>query len=175
MANDLCTKFNSAFARCVINTLLNMAAAALRALKLFLESQLVFLDMLIAQILMTLMQYDILGMFVKKQADMIRMLFDTILAALEGLPLGLIDPACLEWAGIMDGLTSFIENEIRPPIDQILRELERLASFQDELQALKREYEALKQLFLDLMDAIEACILEAKCRKNAKAGNQFVM
>lgn len=173
--SDLCTKFNSAFARCVINTLLNMAAAALQALKAFLMAQLAYLDVIIAQIMMQLMQYDVLGMLVKKQADAVRAFVDQMTAMLNGLPLGLIDPACLEWAGIMDGINDYIQNEIKPPLDQILSELERLASFQDELQALKNEYEALKQLFLDLLDLIEAVILEAKCRKAKNDGNQFVM
>lgn len=173
--SDLCTKFNSAFARCVINTLLNMAVAALQALKAFLLAQLAYLDLIIAQIMMQLMQYDVLGMFMKQQADAVRKIVDNAISMLNGLPLGLIDPACLEWAGIMDGINDYIQNEIKPPLEQILSELERLASFSDELQALKNEYEALKQLFLDLLDLIEAVILEAKCRKAQGAGNQFVM
>jgi hypothetical protein len=173
--SDFCTKFNSAFARCVINTLLNMAVAALEALKAFLQAQVVFLDVIIAQLMMQLMQYDVLGMIVKKEADAVRAFVDQMISMLNGLPLGLIDPACLEWAGIMDGINDYIQNEIKPPLDQILTELERLSSFQDELQALKNEYEALKQLFFDLIDLIEAVILEAKCRKAKSAGNQFVM
>lgn len=162
---DLCTKYNSAFARCVINTLLNMAVAALQALKAFLQAQLVYLDLLVAQLMLQLMQYDVLGALMKAQADAVRALIDSMISMLNGLPLGLIDPACLEWAGIMDGINGYVQNEIKPPLEQILSELERLASFQDELQALKNEYEALKQLFMDLLDLLEAVILEAKCRQ----------
>lgn len=173
--SDLCTNFNSAFARCVINTLLNMAVAALQALKSFLAIQVTFLDLLIAQLMMQLMQYDVLGAIVKKQADAARAIMDKATSMLNGLPLGLLDPACLEWAGIMDGINGLIQNEIRPPFEQILSELERLASFQDELQGLKNEYEALKQLLSDLLDLLEAVILEAKCRKAKSAGSQFTM
>jgi hypothetical protein len=164
--SDLCTNLNSAFARCVI--------AALQALKAFLLQQVAYLDVIVATLLMQIAQYDVLGMIVKKQADAIRAFVDKMTSMLNGLPLGLIDPACLEWAGIMQGINDLIQNEIKPPLEQILSELERLASFQDELQALKNEYEALKQLFFDLIDLIEAVILEAKCRKAAEEGNQYV-
>jgi hypothetical protein len=150
-----------------------MAVAALQALKAFLIAQLTLLDVIIAQLMMQIMQYDVLGMLVKKQADAVRALVEKVTSMLNGLPLGVIDPACLEWAGIMDGINGFIQNEIRPPLEQILSELERLTSFQDELQALKNEYEALKQLFLDMVDLIEAVILEAKCRQ--AQGSQFVV
>lgn len=172
---DLCTNLGtgSTFARCVINTLLNLAAAALEALKLFLLSQIPFLDMIVAGLLMQLLQYDILGIWMKAQKEAIQAAMDEALSTLNGLPLGIIDPACLEWAGIMGSINDLIQGEIRPPIDQILNELERLLSFQEDVNALKTKYEEMKQSFLDLIDLIEAVLLEQKCRA-AEGGNVVV-
>lgn len=170
-----CTNFNSSFVKCIINTLLNMAVAALEAFKAWLIAQSTVLDAYIAYLMMQALQYNVLGMLMKKAADVARALFEKALQALAGLPLNQIDPNCLEWAGIMGNLNELIDNEIRPPFERILEELERLTSFQDELEALKKQYEELKQLILDLIDLLEAVILEAKCRKAASAGNQFVV
>jgi uncharacterized protein YhaN len=171
----LCVDLNNGiakkFAQCLINTLLNLASAALQALKQVLTAMLVPVDLAIAQLMVTLAQYDLLAQQYKAAEAVIKATLDQIQNKLNGLPLGLLDPTCFEWANLNGGINAFLQNEIRPPIDQILFELERLTSFQSELQALKAEYEALKALWLDTIDVLDTLILEAKCREAAGIAN----
>jgi len=163
----LCADPNSAFERCLVNTLLNLASAALQALKQLLQQELILVDAAINALMLQLLQYDVLGRAAKLLGDQIRKELDDVTQLLNGLPLGLLDKSCLEWAHLNDGINGFIQNEVRPPIEQILFEAERIASFQDELNAAKRELDAFKQLLLDVIDLLDILILEAKCRETA--------
>jgi len=161
-----CTDINNAFARCLINTLLNLASAALQALKALLQQELAILEILIAELMMQLLQYDVLAQAEKAFADKLRTELDRITNLLNGLPLGLLDKACLEWANLNGGINGLIQNEIRPPIEAILYDLNRILSFREELNDLVSEYQALKQLLLDVIDLLDILILEAKCRES---------
>lgn len=168
----LCVDLDSAilnkFAKCLINTLLNLAAAQLEQLKQLILAQIALLDVQIAALILRAAQYDILAQQYRLVAQAIRLQLDEIQNKLNALPVGLLDPSCLEWANINGGINQFFA-ALRAPLEDILNELERILSFQDELQRLRLEYEALKKLLLDTIDLLDALILEAKCREAAAA------
>jgi hypothetical protein len=167
----LCTDLDGGiagiFERCLINTLLNLAAAALEALKQVLLALLVPIDLAVAELIARLAQYDLLAQQLRLIRDAINGQIEALLERLNQLPLGLLDRECLAWAGINGSITNFLNGEIRPPLDQVLFELERLASFQSDLELLRNEYLAAKKLFTDVIDLLTTLILEAKCREAA--------
>jgi len=168
MANELCAPFGGGkFARCLINTLLNLAAAMLELFKQFLLSQILLLDAAIAALIAQLVEADILAIQVRLAHDIISGVFDGVTGFLNGLPLGLLDKECTDWAGLNGNIQDFINDEVRPPVDDLLDELERILSVQQALSFLKRQYEETKQTFLDMIDLLEELILEQKCREAA--------
>jgi len=160
---SLCSDPGNAFERCLINTLLNLGVAGLQALQKLIQAELALVDVAIANLIIQLSQYDLLGQFVKKEADFLEAEFDSILSILNGLPLGLLDKDCVSWAGLNDGINGFLQNEVRPPVEQILDAVKRYTSIQGELADLQSEYEQLKTLLNDTLELLQILILNAKC------------
>jgi len=161
----------STFERCLVNTLLNLGAYGLEALQSFIRTELILIDAELAALLMQLLQYDLLGQLAKKYGDIANAEFNSLISVLNGLPLGLLDKECLGWANLSNGINGFLQNEIQPPFQQIIYEVERYASFQSELAALQSDFEQLKELLTGTLDLLDTLILEAKCRATAEGQN----
>jgi len=166
-SSDLCTDLNldSTFARCLINTLLNLSSSALEALQKLLQTEVVFIDFALTDLITQAIAADVLGQQATLAKNFAEAEIQQIEQLLNGLPLGTLDQSCLDWANLNGGINGFIQNEIVPPIEQILFELDRIISFQSQINALKTEYEALKQFFSDVISLLDSVILEAKCRE----------
>ena len=167
----LCTDQDSTLSRCLVNTLLLLGSAGLQALQKFINAELALVDIELAELFTKLVQYDLLGQLAKKYGDFAEAELNSLVSVLNGLPLGLLDKSCLEWASLNDGINGFLQNEIVPPIQTIIYEVERVASFQSELVELQEGYQALKQLLNDTLDLLDTLILEAKCRELAGQQN----
>jgi hypothetical protein len=154
-------------AQCLINTLLNLSSAALQLFKQFLEAELTFIDVAVYGLIVQLEAADILAQEVQAAKDFAEAELQQLEQLLNGLPLGLLDTSCTDWAGLNGGINGFLQNEIVPPVEQILFELNRVLSLQTELGLLKAEYEALKQFLLNVIDVLDLLILEKKCREAA--------
>ena len=166
--SDLCVDFSqSQFSRCLINTLLTLSSSALGGLKALITLELTFVDAKLIDLIIQSEAADILGQQTTLLKNVVQAELNQIQSQLSSLPLGLLDQSCTDWATLNGGITGFLNNEIVPPISQILFELQRLVSMQSEIGALKSEYEGLKQYFLDVLDLLDEVILEAKCRENA--------
>jgi hypothetical protein len=167
----LCINSNSPilnmFAQCLINTLLNISAAGLQLLKQLIETELTLIDTALVALILQQEAADVLGQKTQLLANVINAEFDQIEHTLNSLPLGLLDQSCTDWANLNGGINGFLQNEVLPPVKQILFELARIASHQDELGEEKMEYENLKTFLLDIIDLLDLLILEAKCRANA--------
>lgn len=166
---DLCAALgtDSTFARCLINTLLNLGAAGLQALKSVIMGELALLDVALVALIGQLLAADIVAQQAQLIYNVILAEEQVIVSTLNGLPLGLLDPSCTEWAGLSGSINGFIQNEVLPPINAILEDILRILSLQQEVGALKAIYEALKTFLLGIVDLLTELILEAKCRQNA--------
>jgi hypothetical protein len=153
------------FAQCLINTLLNLASAALQLLKTLIEQELVLIDAALVALLIQLEAADVLGQRVTLLKNFLEAEAQQIEQTLNALPFGLLDQSCTDWANLNGGINGFIQNEVLPPVEQILFELQRILSVQSELGALKMDYENLKTFLLDIIDLLDILILEKKCRE----------
>ena len=163
---DLNNPVLNRFARCLINSLLDLSSGELQALKALILSQIALLDALIAAAILKALQYDILA----QQYRLARKALEEQLADIQDktnkLPRGDLDTRCLEIALLM-GTLNQVYAQIRAPLDVILDEIDRIVSFADELQRIRQQYERAKELFVFLLDILDQLILEAKCMEAA--------
>lgn len=157
------------FARCLINSLLDLASSQLEALKALIVAQLVYLDGLILAILVQAAQYDILAQQFKLAEAAIREQLDSLQDQINKIPRGELDTRCVEIA-LLNGTLNQVFAQLRVPLETILEELERILSFQDELERLRQQYEKAKELFISLLDILDQLILEAKCLEASGSG-----
>jgi hypothetical protein len=169
---DLCTALgaNNAFEKCLINTLLNLGAAGLQALKQVLNAELLLIDAALVTLIAQLLAADVVAQQAQLIYNVIQAEEAQLVSILNGLPLGLLDPSCTSWAGLNGSINQFIQQTVLPPINQILQDILRILSLQSELAALKAAWEALKAFFLGIIDLLTQLILEAKCRQAASGG-----
>lgn len=167
-SSDLCSGFlNSTFARCLINTLLSLGAAALQILKEIVDTELLILDAELLSLLQHLIAADILAQKSQLYYNFILGQEAIIVNKINGLPLGLLDKNCTDWALLNGSISSIIQNQVLPPFNEILADLNRILSMQGELGAAKSATEALKTYFNNFADLLTELILEAQCRANA--------
>jgi hypothetical protein len=165
---DLNNSVLNTFARCLINNLLDLSSGQLEALKKLIQAQLLILDGLIASLIAQALQYDILAQQYRLAEAAIRAQIQEIEDQINNIPRGDLDTRCLEIA-LLGGTLQAVFARLRAPLETILDELERILSFQDELERARLQYERAKELFLSLLDILDQLILEAKCIEAANA------